>query len=330
MEEAIGEAGGKAGDNLRAHVRTRILRRDLVTPAEQDGTRDGGVEMGTRDVAQCVDHAHQRGGNGICARRGISEHVEADREHQEEGAQELADELGDQRRLPPELVRPHQLEHHGGEGSPDQLKGNVGEAVAEADKCTGGVNGEGDGRVEAASPDGRSSVSAGHDHEANGKTVVLGLLGHRHVQDNEAKHEGVQQLGDANLQNAEALRRGQVKGVPEEPCVAEACDHAGSELRAAVDAAGLPVHATWAAQGVRYGEAQGNSRVEVGAGDASECVDRHHQHAGDGDGTPDSRAPQHVAAHREDEQERADELAQALGQHRRLARHRSLPSGRCR
>ena len=326
VDEGVGQCRRHAAQHLHAGVGAGLGGRELRAAAGgQDGDGDGGVEVGAGDVAQGVDHGGEASGDGEGSGLGAAEDVEADSQDQHVGAQELAHQLGHLALLAAEVLRAYHLEEGGGHGGTQQLEDDVGDRPAEAAARAGHVDAQSHGWVEAAAGDGPGAVGTRHHREGDGHAVVLVLLRHvllggSHVHDHKGQHEGVEQLAEAGVVPGEALGRRQVEALAEEQRVADGSGDARGRLHAGVDAHGLPVHAG-ASHGFGDAQRHGHGRVEVGARDAAQGVDAHHQHEGDGNARPGGGTAQHVAAHREDQQEGSHELRRALGGDRRFRGH---------
>ena len=326
VDEGVGERCRDAAQHLHASIGACLGRGKLRAAAgSKDGHRDGGVEVCAGDITQGVDHGGESRGDGEGGGLGVAQHVKADGQDQHVSAQELADQLGQLALLTTEILWAYHLEEGSGHGRTQELEDDVGDGPAKATARAGDVDAQGHGRVEAAAGHGASTIGARHHSEGDGHAIVLVLLGHvllgcGHIHDHEGEHERVEQLTEPSMVPGEALGRHQVEAHTEKQGVANgSCDACGG-LHAAVDAHGLPVQAR-ASHGTGDAQRHGHGRVEVGARDATQRVDADHQHEGDGHAGPGGRTAQHVAAHREDQQEGAHELRRALGGHRWLRGH---------
>ena len=275
VDEGVGQRRRDAARDLHARVGAGLGGCELRAAARgKDGHGDRGVEVGTRDVAQRVDHGGEAGGDGEGGGFGAAKDVEADGQDQHVGAQELAHQLGDLALLPAEVLGAHHLEEGGGHGGTQQLEDDVGDGPAEAAASAGHVDAQSHRGVETATGHGAGAIGTCHHGEGDGHAVVLVLLRHvllggSHVHDHEGQHEGVEKLTEAGVVPGEALGGRQVEALPEEQGVADGGRDASGGLHARVDSHGLPVqagttHGTGDAQGHRHG------RVEVGARDATQ------------------------------------------------------------
>ena len=133
-EDAHGdEPRQDATHDLRGGVEAGLGAREAgVAAGEVDGAADGGVEVRAGHVAQGVDHGAQGGGDAQRGRGAAREHVAAHGEHQDEGAQELAEQLLRLLGAGVAKVRwPDLAEEEGGQEGPSKLKECVPEAVPE-------------------------------------------------------------------------------------------------------------------------------------------------------------------------------------------------------
>mmetsp|Transcript_37105 Transcript_37105/g.59757 ORF Transcript_37105/g.59757 Transcript_37105/m.59757 type:complete len:265 (+) Transcript_37105:456-1250(+) len=262
VDEGVSEGSEHAAENLHRHVGNCLGRCNAVR--NHDGQRNSWVEVSAGDVAQGVDHAHQRGryreGTGL----GVAKFVQADGQHQHEGAQELAHQCRPVQLRTAEVLRPHHREEHRRKGRSCQLEANVGQAQAKA--RTGDVDAKSHGRVEAAARHGAGPIGAGNDHKADCKAVVLvalHLLRNCYVQHHEAKHEGVEELAQTSFQQVVASGGCQGEAVLEEHRVADCGCHACRKLHGRVEADCLEVQAR-SAQNFGDSQSRGHRRVEVG------------------------------------------------------------------
>ena len=112
----------------------------------------------------------------------------------------------------------------------------------------------------------------------------------------------------------------QVEVFTEEGRVAQCRRHTCRRLRTAVDAHSHQIKAR-AAHRLEHAQGHRNAWVKVGATDAYQRVDGHHEHSSYGDTARDCTAAQYIAAHGKDEQESAQKLCGALGGHAEFCHH---------
>mmetsp|Transcript_44355 Transcript_44355/g.103655 ORF Transcript_44355/g.103655 Transcript_44355/m.103655 type:complete len:409 (+) Transcript_44355:218-1444(+) len=291
VDEGVGQRRSDASRNLNSCIRSGLGGRQLGAAAGgKDCDGDGRVEVGAGDIAQGIDHGGEASGNGEGGCLGAAKDVEAHSQNQHVGAQELAHQLGCLALLTTEIFRAHHLEEGSGHGGAKQLEDHVGDGPTEATPCTGHIDAQSHSRVEAATGDGPCTIGASHHGEGDGHAIVLVLLPHillgsSDIHDHEGQHEGVEELAETSVVPGEALGRGQVETLPEEQRVANGGRDACSGLHTSIDADCLPVQAR-ATHGTRDAQRHRHSRVEVGARDATQRVDAHHQHEGNGHSSP--------------------------------------------
>lgn len=133
VDARVGQGGRHGAQDLRGDEFPRLRRGEILAAArDEDRHRHGGVEVRPGDVAEGVDHAHQRAGDGPSAVRGPPHDVEADGDDEHVGAQELAGQLRNQGLLAAELVRADQSKEGDRQYRADELPENEDEAPTKA------------------------------------------------------------------------------------------------------------------------------------------------------------------------------------------------------
>merc|ERR1719440_1506009 len=161
---------------LYPHVRGCLAPRDLVTARKDDGQGDRRVEVRAGAVPESVDHAHERRRDRPDGGWRAGEDVEADSQHQEEGAEELAHQPRGEFILPElsaKVIWANHPERRCRECCPEELVTRVRSAPAEPKPGAGDVNADGDRGVEASAGDRTSTVGSGDDNETDGQAVEL-------------------------------------------------------------------------------------------------------------------------------------------------------------
>merc|ERR1719379_3221414 len=112
MNSSVRVCSDDAGQDLDPDVGCSFFRRAVASASRHDCNGHRRIEVGSRARAEGIDHAHQRCSNGEYWSRRLAKNIQANGQDKEEGANELADELGTERVLAAatELIRAHNPE----------------------------------------------------------------------------------------------------------------------------------------------------------------------------------------------------------------------------
>mmetsp|Transcript_7751 Transcript_7751/g.21679 ORF Transcript_7751/g.21679 Transcript_7751/m.21679 type:complete len:233 (+) Transcript_7751:192-890(+) len=185
---------------------------------------------------------------------------------------------------------------------------------------------EGHRWVEATSAHRARSICAREDDTTNGEAKVLVrlvLLGHSHIQNDEAQHECVDDLKNAHIGHPEfgsCGTDGDTMG--EDAPIAESCRDASGNLHGPVQEE-LPAEQALhrPTDELDNPQGEGDRRVEVTAGDSAQRINTDHQYGSDRDASPNYVLQFHIHAHGEDQEKGSDELCHETRQERRILRH---------